>query len=70
VSVTALETSLLLHVEQITAGDAECQFCDSRAVVTMGNGADPDPEPMCGQHAGDWLDFTRRTVFDVLTDRR
>lgn len=56
----------MLHVEQIIEGDAQCQFCGDAAVVTMGNGADPEPEPLCVEHAREWFEFTTHAVVDLF----
>ena len=51
-----METALCISYAQIVEGEAECVYCDTAARVTVSTGADPDPEPVCWQHARELLD--------------
>lgn len=68
-NATALETSLMLTVEQIVEGDSACVYCIAPAVVTVANGADPEPEPVCLAHGLEWIDVTRATALNLFGNR-
>ncbi len=44
-----------MAARQIIGLGPTCVHCDKRAVATIATGADPEPEPMCGQHAAGFL---------------
>jgi hypothetical protein len=69
VSATAIETALVLHLEQIVEGDAACSTCGEGAVLTVSTGADPEPEPVCLTHARDWLGATTAIVTNLFGER-
>ncbi len=49
------QTVLVVAARQIIGSGPTCVHCDKRAVATIATGADPEPEPMCGQHAAGFL---------------
>jgi hypothetical protein len=66
VAVTGIATSFMFGIAQIVHGDATCSACDRPAVVTTWNGADPDAEPMCLDHALMMLDMTRSVAVNIF----
>lgn len=52
----AVETSMVMHVEQITGGAAVECHCGKDAVLFVTSEPDLDPGPVCAEHAWDWID--------------
>lgn len=46
-----METALMITLAQIVDGDEKCAYCELGATMTVANGADPEPEPVCYTHA-------------------
>jgi uncharacterized membrane protein YadS len=46
-----VETALVLSYSQIVEGAASCSVCGAAAAVTLSTGADPEPDPLCWDHA-------------------
>lgn len=57
----AIETSMMVHVEQILDGEAKCH-CGKDAVLVVTSQPDGDPGPTCYQHGSQWIKFTVQTI--------
>jgi hypothetical protein len=58
----AIETALVMHVEQVTGGAAiECH-CGRDATIYITSEPDMEPGPVCTEHAWDWMNVTMETL--------
>lgn len=53
----AIETVMVMHVEQITGGAAVECHCGREAVLHVTSEPDMEPGPVCAAHAFEWIDM-------------
>ena len=54
---------LVIVVRQLLGGrGSTCLYCSAPAVATVSTGADPDRDPVCGEHAAGFLEIAADTV--------
>lgn len=64
--MAVVTTALALHVDQLIEGpEEECVYCDQRARWLLSTGADPDPEPTCGDHAAQMIEANAASVRQI-----
>jgi hypothetical protein len=70
-SVTELQTGLILRVGQITEGDAKCPYdgCTRNAALVVAYGPIPEDEPVCAVHAVEWLELTAVALRDLWKEQ-
>ena len=54
----AIETAMVMHVEQITGGAAVECHCGAYAELFVTSEPDMEPGPVCRKHAWDWINLT------------
>ena len=58
VNELAIESALVMHVEQITGGAAVECHCGKNAVLHITSEPDMEPGPVCAEHGHEWIDMT------------
>ena len=53
----AIETALVIHVEQIIGGAQIDCHCGEDAVLFVTSEPDMEPGPVCKKHALEWIDL-------------
>ena len=67
-SELAVESHLVVHVEQITGGAVcECavEGCGDDAVLYITSEPDMDPGPVCATHGHGWIDLACKVLRDL-----